>query len=460
MKIFPKKAVAIFLGILLAEIIFLVPVSSQAACNWFAEKTFYQGGEIKTSGGCSDIHTKSADNFCSTAKPTYQQESGSATLAVCCCEKNPIAQTASNEVCSWEKQSIYYDDATRKTVETSCSSGKKNFPDNNCSGNKPTYAPDLYVANKAICCCQENTISKANQVEPPKFIIPELQVNIGAKFSQPVCEPTDSGGHVCSINWLGEYLSTIYDYALKIGGLLAAVMLMAGGVLWLISAGDASRISKAKSIITGSTLGLVLLFSTYMILTQVNPELVKLNPISIGGVSSRQMSNIINDKTSGAAATYAQMGCARDEELVNGIDFYATGYCKPAWEDSDKFRCFIAMNCSCPNGQDSSKNCDEWFGKTYPGYRPCNPFPADTPYCNRTFSGVQPELGMIAAPNCENFWQEGTSVQVCFNGKTYTVTDRGGGIQGRRIDIWTGSDCGAASRVTGVGRMTLGPCSN
>ncbi len=459
MKNFPKKAVAIFLGILLAQIFFLIPTSAQAACSWFAEKTFYQGGAVQKTGGCSDIHTKEADNLCSASKPSYTQESGIATNAVCCCEKSPEAQAASSEVCSWEKQSIYYDNATKKQVETTCSSGKEIFTDSNCSGTKPTYISDQYTANKAICCCQKNTISNASQieVEPPRFQIPELQVNFGVNFSAPVCEVAD-GTYECRISWLGEYLTAIYNYALKIGGILAAVMLMAGGVMWLISGGDAGKVGTAKEIISGSIIGLVLLFSSYLILSQINPNLVAMRPITLGSISGKHMDAVSKIKDGGAASTYAQQGCASDQELKDGVAFYATGYCKPAYENTDRFFCFIAMNCSCPNGEDTTKNCDKWFGKTYPGYHPCNQFPEDTDYCGRTASGATPEIGTIAGPACDNL---PLGRNVCFtkDGKstTYKITDRGGGIKGKRIDIWTG-DCSDATKVSGVGTLKLDVC--
>lgn len=336
-----------------------------------------------------------------------------------------------------------------------------NYTIGGCQGNEyeELYGDcsiDSKPSGDSVCCCQETVVAETKiPAAAPRFQMPEMQINIGAKFTEPNCVQGENGLYVCSINWLGEYLSAIYDYALKIGGLLAAVILMAGGALWLVSGGDASRISQAKNLITGSITGLILLLSTYLILIQVNPELIRFRPISMGSIASKQVDDIIKSKSNNAASSYAQMNCARDEELINGTDFYATGYCKPAWEDSDKFRCFIAMNCSCPNGRDTSKNCDKWFGSTYPGYAPCLPFSADTAYCNRTASGAQPTAGTIAAPDCENL-RFGT--EVCFNGKTYTVSDRGSGIQGRRIDIWTGNDCGAAAKVTGVGKLTLGRC--
>lgn len=144
---------------------------------------------------------------------------------------------------------------------------------------------------QAICCCtaESNMITPGsgttNLDNVPKFKIPVLQVDLGVKFTQPTCTQGENGQYICEVNWLGEYLTWIYNYALKIIGILAAVMLMAGGLLWLVSGGDAGKIGQAKEIIIGSITGLIILFSSYLILVQVNPNLVKMRAISIGNLS-------------------------------------------------------------------------------------------------------------------------------------------------------------------------------
>ncbi|RMD59764.1 hypothetical protein D6821_00415 [Candidatus Parcubacteria bacterium] len=87
-----------------------------------------------------------------------------------------------------------------------------------------------------------------------------------------------------TINRVGEKLILAYRYSLGLGGILAAVMLMVGGLIWLTSAGSADKISRAKQIISNSLLGLVLLLSAVAILKFVNPDLVKLyikSPIAV-----------------------------------------------------------------------------------------------------------------------------------------------------------------------------------
>lgn len=101
---------------------------------------------------------------------------------------------------------------------------------------------------------------------------------------------TDNGDkETCKIPWIAVYIYAIYNYLLGIGGVLAAIALMIGGVIWLISAGNASRVSEAKSWIVGSITGIIILLTSYVLLYEINPELVNtryvdlqtIDPISI-----------------------------------------------------------------------------------------------------------------------------------------------------------------------------------
>lgn len=87
-------------------------------------------------------------------------------------------------------------------------------------------------------------------------------------------EEVGKGGASCKIPWIAIYIYAVYNYLLGIGGFLAAIALMIGGVLWLISAGNANRVSQAKSWITGSLTGLLILLTSYVFLYEINPNLL------------------------------------------------------------------------------------------------------------------------------------------------------------------------------------------
>jgi len=132
--------------------------------------------------------------------------------------------------------------------------------------------------------CVDSWCKKDAAEAAPLFKAPDLQITIPGltkKLSDVQC---DAAGE-CGVPWIGQYIQGIYNYALAIVGIIAAIVLMAGGVLWLISAGDASKITQAKELITGSISGLIILSLSYVILLQINPNLTKFIPISVNYIS-------------------------------------------------------------------------------------------------------------------------------------------------------------------------------
>ena len=84
---------------------------------------------------------------------------------------------------------------------------------------------------------------------------------------------------------IAEYIRVIYRYAIGIVGILAAVVLMIGGVLWIVAGGNATQIGEAKARIGAALTGLVLALTSYLILSTVNPALVNLQITQIPGVA-------------------------------------------------------------------------------------------------------------------------------------------------------------------------------
>lgn len=75
---------------------------------------------------------------------------------------------------------------------------------------------------------------------------------------------------------LGQYLQVIYVWAVRIAAILAVVVIMVGGLLWLTSAG-ADRLGKAKELIGNAVIGLLIAVGSYLILQTINPDLVRLS---------------------------------------------------------------------------------------------------------------------------------------------------------------------------------------
>ncbi len=290
-------------------------------------------------------------------------------------------------------------------------------------------------------------------LEEGKNPLDNLQVDIPGLKELAAKHPAVCNEEQCSIPWIGVYIISIFNYGIGIVGILAAVVLMFGGALWIMAGGSAEKIGEAKKWIGASLAGLIIALSSFMILYQINPNLTMFKPLEIKNVK----------KLDEIQQKYANAGCPTEEEQKNGYTAFATAYCKPKATASDisngyytskNFLCIAALNCSCPNGEDTSKGrvCTgafTWF--------PCKPFSTSQSYCNKTASGGEPSFGQVAADwNCAGI---GKFSSLCINGKTYQVTDKGGAIKGKRIDIFV-DNCDKAGSVTGEKSVKIGGCSN
>jgi len=74
---------------------------------------------------------------------------------------------------------------------------------------------------------------------------------------------------------ISSLFNTIYTYAISLSGIIAFASLIIGGFLYLTSAGESEKMSKAKKQISSAFFGLCILFAAFFILKMINPELVK-----------------------------------------------------------------------------------------------------------------------------------------------------------------------------------------
>lgn len=106
------------------------------------------------------------------------------------------------------------------------------------------------------------------------FIFSPLPV-LALEFSVPCQNATD----------LGQCVVSIYNYALAIVGIVALVVFIWGGLEYFLAAGNITKAEKGRERIQAAILGIILLFSSYIILYTINPDLVKgsFKLLGIGG---------------------------------------------------------------------------------------------------------------------------------------------------------------------------------
>ncbi len=122
-----------------------------------------------------------------------------------------------------------------------------------------------------------NTAYAQKTLNPPQPI-----VNVNFPCPSPGCQPITSDTQVTT------YIQTFYQFSLWIGGALALGMIVAGGIVRILSAGSPDKIREANDMITSAIFGLLLLFGAYLVLNTINPQLTLLKLPAAGEASTEK----------------------------------------------------------------------------------------------------------------------------------------------------------------------------
>lgn len=98
--------------------------------------------------------------------------------------------------------------------------------------------------------------------------------------------PLSPGFTLTDDSTLTDVVRYFYEWGIFIGGIAVFISLLIGGFLYLTSAGNPARMGEAKDRIFSAVIGLVLLFSIYLILNTINPELTVLTTPTVSSPSS------------------------------------------------------------------------------------------------------------------------------------------------------------------------------
>ncbi len=109
--------------------------------------------------------------------------------------------------------------------------------------------------------------------------VPSQAVTFKPQVEIPDSEFKKGGEVPITPKSIGEYIKAIYKYAIGIVGILATIVLMFGGIIWITAGGNAERVGNAKAWIGAALTGLVLALTSYLILNTINPSLVTFEPI-------------------------------------------------------------------------------------------------------------------------------------------------------------------------------------
>ncbi len=130
----------------------------------------------------------------------------------------------------------------------------------------PKICPIILCPGEKVC-----TYSASPDILPSKIQTKSIDFTPAVKIPGIDIVGVDGKGVA-----LATYISGFYKFAIGLTGILATVMIAIGGITWLTAGGAAGQIGKAKQMIGGSLVGLVLALFSYTILWNVNPDIVAL----------------------------------------------------------------------------------------------------------------------------------------------------------------------------------------
>lgn len=78
---------------------------------------------------------------------------------------------------------------------------------------------------------------------------------------------------------LPDYVKYIFNFAIAISSLVVFGVMVYAGFLYVTSAGNPTTMKDATDRITSAIIGLIIILSSYLLLTTINPQLTVINPI-------------------------------------------------------------------------------------------------------------------------------------------------------------------------------------
>ena len=137
-----------------------------------------------------------------------------------------------------------------------------------------------FLAASTIMAQGGDTVPTTEQPKCDIKFIPNISIP-GSDFlksEEGVCLGTDS---------IGFYIVALYRYGAILAGVVAMFMLVFAGWQWLMAAGRADQITKAKDTIVGVFVGLALLFGGYLLMSQISQNSVNFKDIQLAHIEPK-----------------------------------------------------------------------------------------------------------------------------------------------------------------------------
>lgn len=124
-----------------------------------------------------------------------------------------------------------------------------------------------------------------------------------------------------------DLVQKIFTWAILLSGTLAVIMIVYGGIQYVVLAGNESAQKDAKEIILGSVWGIVLLAGGWLILNTINPQLVSLSNLGLENVTIHGNETILEvpegQLETGTGFGETNIGCTVDNIGMSQADIAA-----------------------------------------------------------------------------------------------------------------------------------------
>jgi type IV secretory pathway VirB2 component (pilin) len=108
-----------------------------------------------------------------------------------------------------------------------------------------------------------------------------VPVSVTHAQANPCVTSYDSLGNRLPGN-LGRCINQIYLWALAVAAILAVLGVIAGGYQLMTASGNAQQASEGKERFLAAAIGLGILFTAYIVLNTINPDLVDFRDLTPG----------------------------------------------------------------------------------------------------------------------------------------------------------------------------------
>jgi hypothetical protein len=124
-----------------------------------------------------------------------------------------------------------------------------------------------------------------------------------------------------------KYITGLYNFAIAFSVVSALLMVTLGGFYYIASAGNQAQAGTAKTLIKDALLGMVMVFLTWLILNEINPDLIKAVP----DLSDLQKTAAMSAKDHALKnATQARVAVGQTVTGSNGRNYNSIEECKAA----------------------------------------------------------------------------------------------------------------------------------